>query len=246
MIIQVWLVYLPIGGYNEWYFDFSDCGNNTGIGIRYHRCGGIIMGLEDMFIKKVKANRAVIIIPEIYGINDYVKNMAAFFNNQGYDAYCLNLIRRDRIFAYSEEAAAYVNFRTKIGFDRYHEVAVFMEKLQGKYQSIIVFGSSVGATIAWRLTDNPACKGMIGYYGSRIRDYLEVNPGCPCLLLFAAEEKSFDINTMLPQLELKENIKVAVMPGQHGFADPYAGHFHVESGKKALDMVEWFLEDINH
>lgn len=203
------------------------------------------MVLENIFIKKVKANKAVIILSEIYGINDYIKDKAAFFNKQGYDAYCLNLIQKDSTFSYSEEEKAYVYFRTNIGFDIYNEVAVLMNRLQDEYENIIVFGSSVGATIAWRLTERSCCDGMIGYYGSRIRDYLDVNPGCPCLLLFAAEEKSFDVNTMLTQFEQKENIKVAVMPGQHGFADPYAGHYHAESGKNALDMVECFLEELN-
>jgi len=199
-----------------------------------------------MVEKKIGSEKAVVIIPEIYGINQTIKDWAEFFNQQGYDAYCVDLSQSKKCFSYSEEKEAYDYFIAQIGFDVYLEVGKIIKALNQNYKNIIVFGSSVGATIAWRLTDNPACDGMIGYYGSRIRDYLDIEPKCPCLLLFAAEEKSFDINTILPQLELKENIKVAVVPGQHGFADPYTGHFHAESGKKALDMVECFLDEINH
>ncbi len=192
----------------------------------------------------VKAATAIIIIPEIYGINRYIKDWAAFFSGHGYDVYCLDLIGNKHSFSYAEQDAAYLNFREKISFDCSEEVAVYLRELKNNYSQIIVFGSSVGATIAWRLTENNCCDGMIGYYGSRIREYLDVKPSCPCLLLFAENEESFNVKTICQQLMSKGLIEVAILPGKHGFADPDGNNYYRESCKKAREMVEYFLNKI--
>lgn len=197
-----------------------------------------------MHKETIRAEKAVIIIHEIYGINQYIKEWATFFSAHGFDVYCLDLIGNNRLFSYSEQGEAYAYFKEKIGFDRCEEVAVYIKVLKKNYSQIIIFGSSVGATIAWRLTENSCCDGMIGYYGSRIREYLKINPSCPCLLLFAENEESFNVKTICQQLMSKDLIEVAVLTGKHGFADPYGNNYYHESCKKARDMVECFLNKI--
>ena len=194
--------------------------------------------------QKIGSIKAVVLIPEIYGINQYIKDWADFFKLKGYDTYCMDLSGCDRSFSYTETKEAYNHFMTAVGLEQYKEVDRCLKKLRDHYHKIIVFGSSVGATIAWRLTESQSCDGMIGYYGSRIRDYLDVNPICPCLLIFPEQEASFDVQSVIPTLERKQKVKTHVLPGNHGFADPYGNDFHLQSGKKAVDMVEYFLSKI--
>jgi hypothetical protein len=35
-----------------------------------------------------------------------------------------------------------------------------------------------------------------------------------------------------------------ILPGEHGFADPYGKDFNEQSGKEGLDMVKCFLRKI--
>lgn len=195
-----------------------------------------------MHEQKTREAKVAVIIPEIYGINQYIKDWSDFFKLHGYDTYCIDLTGSS--YSYSESRTAYDRFISQSGFEKYQEVAVIISELRERYHKIILFGSSVGATIAWRLTDKPCCDGMIGYYGSRIRDYLEVNPVCPCLLVFPDQETSFDIHSILPELNQKEKVETLVLSGTHGFADPYGNDFNLQSGKKALNMVEYFLSEI--
>ena len=192
----------------------------------------------------VKQKKAVIIIPEIYGINQYVKDWIEFFKFQGYDTYCGDLSESCYSYSYSESREAYDHFNMEFGFERYKEVEACVEELRDHYEKIILFGSSVGATIAWRLTENPSCDGMIGYYGSRIRDYLDIYPVCPCLLIYPEQENSFEVKTIIPKLNRKEKVNTLVLPGAHGFADPYGNDFVLESAKRALDVVKYFLSEI--
>ncbi|WP_170253794.1 dienelactone hydrolase family protein [Acetobacterium paludosum] len=197
-----------------------------------------------MVVKKNESERAVIILHEIYGINQYIMELADFFYEQGYDTYCLDLNHRENCFSYSEQEEAYAYFKTKIGFEVAKEVESFIKKLGSEYNHVIVFGSSVGATIAWRLSENRYCSGMIGFYGSRIRDYLEVDPDCPCLLLFAEDEEAFCVDDIVFQLRKKKDVRAAVLKGKHGFGDRYAENYHIDSSKLAFDMVECFLKEI--
>lgn len=196
--------------------------------------------------QKIGSEKAVVIIPEIYGINQYIKDWVGFFKHQGYEPFCVDLSGQDHVYGYSESNEAYRDFMVEVGFDRYKEIAVDLKKLKDHYKKIIVFGSSVGATIAWRLTENRCCDGMIGYYGSRIRDYLDVSPVCPCLLVFAEQEESFAVQSIIPKLNQAEKVETLVLPGKHGFADPYGKNFHKQSGNKGLDMVKYFLRKIEH
>lgn len=198
-----------------------------------------------MYNQKIGSKKAVVIVHEIYGINQYIRDWADFFNRQGYDAYCVDLLHRKKCFLYSEQEEAYGYFTTYIGFDVYREVEELIQELNHHYKKLIVFGSSVGAAVAWRLTDNVLCDGMIGYYGSRIRDYLEVEPKCPCLLVFAKDEKSFDVNKILPKISGKRGVRAEVLPGKHGFGDVHGQFFRTDSYKKALDMVECFINEIS-
>lgn len=211
------------------------------LGIKWYHCREVKMTI---FEQKIGSEKAVVIIPEIYGINQYIKDWADFFKDQGYDVFCVDLSGRGHVYKYSESNEAYSEFMTEIGFERYKEIAVYIKELKLCYKKIIVFGSSVGATIAWRLTESRCCDGMIGYYGSRIRDYLEVNPICPCLLVFPEQEKSFEVQAIIPKLKHNGTVVTRVLPGEHGFADPYGNDFNEQSGKKGLDMVKCFLRKI--
>jgi dienelactone hydrolase len=197
-----------------------------------------------MFKQNTESEEAVVIIPEIYGINQYIRDWEDFFKDQGYEPFCVDLSGRNHVYGYSESNEAYHDFTTDIGFDRFKQIEIYINELKSYYKKIFVFGSSVGATIAWRLTESGCCDGMIGYYGSRIRDYLEVNPVCPCLLVFSGQEKSFELQSIIPQLEQKDKVEILVLPAKHGFADPHGKDFHEQSGKKALDMVKCFLREL--
>ena len=190
--------------------------------------------------QKIGSEEVVMILPEIYGINQYTKNWATFFNQQGYDAFCVDLSGCDRVYDYSESDQAYCDFITKIGFDRYKELVVDIKKLKERYKKIIVFGSSVGATIGWRLTESPDCDGLIGLYGSRIRNYLDVCPTCPCLLIFPELEKSFEVQSIMPKLKQQKKVEIHVLPGMHGFADSDGKNFYEQSRNTAQDMIEYF------
>lgn len=173
---------------------------------------------------------AVIVLHEIYGRNDFIKEVCAEYYQDGFDVYCPNLLWANKIFSYEEASEAYSYFINKIGFDVYSDILSLIQNLKEHYKKVIVAGFSIGATIAWRCCESSYCDAIIACYGSRIRDYTSLEPEC-CTLLMFAEQDSFDVNSLCEQLGNKQNTEIVSINAQHGFLDQYSKHYDQEKAR---------------
>ncbi|GGJ77897.1 dienelactone hydrolase [Anoxybacillus voinovskiensis] len=191
------------------------------------------------------SNVAVVLIHEIYGINDHMKYAAQMITAQGYDVYCPNLLNREA-FHYNDEKEAYQYFRNEIGFEQAkHQTLNLAQSLKQKYETVVFWGYSVGATVAWLCSEYDGIgDAAIGYYGSRIRDYTDLRPKMSVLLLFAEQEPSVDVHQLTERLSCTSGVNIEMVEGAHGFADPFSRFYHPESEKRALDWSFKFIETI--
>lgn len=192
------------------------------------------------------ADTAVLVIHEIYGINENIKSKCSTLYNEGYDVFCPNLLKHDYCYHYDKEEEAYNHFTQFVGTRESAElIKPILKKLRAAYKYLFVVGYSVGATIAWLCSEWDYCDGIICFYGSRIRDFVSINPKCAVALNFAEIEKSFNVEQLMELLRRKQNIKeINKYSGEHGFADPFTEKFNLESYQKSYkDMIE-FIEKI--
>ena len=124
----------------------------------------------------------------------------------------------------------------------YKKISNFVTQLKDKYDNVFIIGFSVGATIAWRCCENPLCSGIAACYGSRIRDYTNLNPACPTLLLFAKED-SFDVHAMVCQLQNKQQLSIMEFDAEHGFLDSYSKHYNLQQAKHSEESITCFLNE---
>lgn len=185
----------------------------------------------------------VIVLHEIYGINLHMKEVCRSLAEQGFDVICPNLLHRQEPFAYSQEGAAYRNFMENIGFaGASAEVRSILLDVKDTYEGIYLVGFSVGATIAWLCSETEGINGVVGYYGSRIRDYLEIDPACATMLFFPEQEASFDMAELIGRLAEKR-VELHQFSGAHGFSDPYSAKYHFQSQEEAYNkMMNFFVE----
>ncbi|GBF32371.1 dienelactone hydrolase [Desulfocucumis palustris] len=195
-----------------------------------------------LFLKK-GSDTLVVVVHEIYGINNHIKDVCLYLSEKGFDVVCPNLLNTGRPFGYSEEDSAYSYFINNVGFESSkNKIMKLLGEFKSRYKNRFVIGYSVGATIAWLCGgEEQCCHGVIGYYGSRIRDYVELNPKCPVLLFFPGKEISFDVNSLIQALGNKDKTKVYRMSGGHGFCDPYSRRYCNESCEKAKNLMLDFL-----
>lgn len=129
-----------------------------------------------------------------------------------------------------------------IGFDVYKEISMMVNKLKQKHYNVFILGFSVGATIAWRCCENSLCSGIVACYGSRIRDYTYLTPPSPTLLLFAKED-SFDVHSVVCQLQDKQHLSIIECDAKHGFLDSFSERFNFQQSKRAEELITEFIKD---
>ncbi|MEK4907179.1 dienelactone hydrolase family protein [Niallia sp. FSL M8-0099] len=189
-----------------------------------------------------KSDNLIIVIHEIYGINQHIKNFCDILSKQDFDVICPNLLEREQPFDYSEEKIAYHNFMETVGFsDAADKIKNLLAGVKNKYQKIYIIGFSVGATIAWLCSEEDCLDGVVGYYGSRIRNFTKIVPLCPIILFFPQEEQSFNVDELILNLD-KKNIEVHKYIGHHGFSDPYSIKFNEKSSQQAFNEMLNFLK----
>ncbi len=192
-------------------------------------------------MKISKQEKCMIILHEIYGVNEHIQDVCEQFRMKGFDVVCPNLLNQESPFHYTEEEKAYQNFVENIGFDlAFDKVKNLVHTMKNNYEKVFILGFSVGATIAWRCSVL-GVDGVIGYYGSRIRDYLGIVPNCPTLLFFSTNEKSFHIETILSKLR-ESTVEIQICHAAHGFTDPSSLNYDAALTKSTMGKVLMFLE----
>lgn len=188
---------------------------------------------------------AVIILHEIYGINQHIINAAEEISKHGLDVFVPDMLNIDRIFNYDEMDLAYNNFITNVGFKNASDRIIdFIKNIRNDYTDIYVIGYSVGAATAWICSrEQGLCHGIICFYGSRIRDYTEISPSCPVLLFFPEHERSFRVDDLISILNKKENVRAEKLYGEHGFADPFSENYCEKSYLKSYKETISFISE---
>jgi len=176
---------------------------------------------------KQNSSQCVIILHEIYGINLHIKHYANLLYQKGFDVYVPNLLQRSIPFSYEEEEIAYQNFITNVGFKKAQDqVNTLITHLSKRYSHIRIIGFSVGATVAWLCSEHPSVHKVIGFYGSRIRQFTHVIPNAETILIFGEHEKSFNPIDLKKCLSTYPHVVVKIVEGEHGFADPYSPKYN--------------------
>lgn len=182
---------------------------------------------------------AVVVLHEIYGINQHITGVCERISAQELDVICPNMLVQNQLFNYNQQDLAYSNFINHIGFDQAsHQIKNLLYDIRKQYKNVYLIGFSVGATVAWLCSkEQDLCDAVIGFYGSRIRDYLNFTPHCPVLLFFPTREKSFDVLKLTEILHQKAHTQVKILSGTHGFADPFAQNYQEASAQQAYEEM---------
>ena len=184
---------------------------------------------------KQNSSKCVILLHEIYGINEHIKHYANLLFRKDFDVYVPNLIQRSVPFSYEEEEIAYENFMTNVDFENAHnQVNTLINHLSKEYSHIHIIGFSVGATVAWLCSEHPSVHKIIGFYGSRIRQFTQVIPRAETILLFGKQEKSFHPIHLKSTLSTYPLVVVKIVDGEHGFADPYSPKYNEQTTNQLL------------
>ena len=183
--------------------------------------------------------KAVVLLHEIYGVNAFIKEMEEKIRGLGYEPVVVDLLE-GQVYSYEEAKEAYDFYMKTVGFHRTLELNEFMKELKNQYESVCVVGFSAGAANAWKLSECGACDQVIACYGSRIRDYTQVRPKCPVLLVIANQD-SYDVDLVCESLEEVPLVQIVRYDAAHGFLDAYGEHYDAKAAEDAWGKMKEFL-----
>lgn len=192
------------------------------------------------------SDTVIIVLHEIYGVNQHIKMACEYYSKAGFDIICPDLTNQIQPFKYAEEDLAYSFFKKNVGFETASkQIRSILRDVRKRYKHVFLLGFSVGATIAWICSDgSDMCDGIIGYYGSRIRDYQSLVPKCPVILIYPEEEKSFIVQELFNNLRDHENVDVYILDGKHGFSDIFSMNYLKESHEESIKLINDFINKI--
>ncbi|GLF91794.1 hypothetical protein Saga11_30530 [Bacillus safensis] len=175
-----------------------------------------------------------------------MRSVIRYFELAGFHVYCPHLLGRVKYFDDDREGDAYRYFMNEVGFERSVDIVLHLAneiKTKDKDINLFVLGFSVGATVAWLCSQRgDLFSGVIGFYGSRIRDYVTISPECETLLFFPTIENSFHPKEMVKVLEEKNGLYVMTVEGKHGFANPYSEAFEAASRDLCFQKMSEFIK----
>jgi dienelactone hydrolase len=192
-------------------------------------------------------NTTILVVHEIYGINKHIKDICDSLDRLGFTVVCPNLLGNIENYCYKDEQKAYKHFVHEIGFElATTKIITLAKELRTKCANLYILGFSVGATIAWLCSKYDGLfDGVIGFYGSRIRDYLEVSPKCETLLIFPTKEKSFDPENVITKA--KDIIQIIKVEGSHGFTDQSTSNYDQYATEYCFQkMSDFIMKQNNH
>lgn len=125
---------------------------------------------------------------------------------------------------FRSEQQAYQAFLARGGVARYADtLAAILQSRQAELRYAL--GFSAGASALWINSSQPQAahlQAMTLFYGSRIRDYRQLQPLCPVRLIFAEQEAAFDPAELVHELRRHGHAAEIAKGSRHGFMNPYS------------------------
>ena len=174
-----------------------------------------------------KPKGGVVIIQEIFGVNDHIKNVAERFSKEGFVTWVPDIFYRieDGIsLGYSAtDIEKGKNLKDKSGWELpTMDILSCIANLKVSY-NVATIGFCYGGSLSWKAACSAyGLDASVCFYGSQISNFLDKNPRCPTMVHLAEEDPTInkeDQNKIIEFSKNKEpNIKVYTYESSdHGF-----------------------------
>ena len=195
----------------------------------------------DMYIAKPagQAKGAVVICPEIFGINSHIHSVADQYAEQGYIAGAPALfdrVQRNFIAGYAQaDIEAGVAIMQKIPMQSaVADTQAAVAHLRNMHERVAVIGYCWGGTVAWvAAAEIPKLSAAICYYPGGLVAQGELKPKCPTMLHLGENDKSPPADAARTVLAGHPTTMAFFYPAGHGFNCDQRGSFDKTAAEQA-------------
>jgi carboxymethylenebutenolidase len=192
-----------------------------------------------------KARGAVVILQEIFGVNEHICAVVDQYAAAGFVAIAPALF--DRIgnnitTGYTasdvERARGYMLQVKREDALRDIAAAVNVVRHAGR---VALIGYCWGGTLAWVGARTLPVAAAVGYYVSRIGENLDATPACPMLLHFGEQDQNIPLSDVERARALFPSGVFHIYPADHGFNCNARSQYHEPSARLAWQRTQDFL-----
>lgn len=196
-----------------------------------------------------KPKGGVVVIQEIFGINDHIRSVADDYAAQGYLAIAPALF--DRIkpgieLGYDEDDVT--EGRELKGQSDNDAALMDIEAAANAVRSagkVAAVGYCWGGALAWlTATRLDGISAVASYYGGGIGGFANEQPKCPVILHFGEQDHAIPMEEVQKVKDAHPELPVHIYPAGHGFNCDHRGSFEATSAKIARERtLEFFTEN---
>lgn len=197
-----------------------------------------------------KPRGGLVVIQEIFGVNQHIKKVADGFAADGYVAIAPALfdrVERGYDTGYGpQDIERGRAARGKLSTDDALKDVRAAVKEAAKSGKVGVVGYCFGGTVAWWAgTRLDGVAAAVGYYGGGVAAEAEAKPKCPVMLHFGETDASIPKADYEKVIKAQPNVPIHIYPAGHGFVCDERGSFHAESAKTArVRTIDFFRKHV--
>ena len=171
----------------------------------------------------VDAPRCLVVLQEIFGVNQHICEVAERFAAQGYRVLAPALFDRATpgiTLGYSQEGiTAGLEARAKIPLEKTLLDVEATAAAFGGHRPVGIIGYCWGGSVAWvGATQTKLFKAASCWYGGQIIQTKDAKPNCPVQMHFAGEDHGIPLKDVEEIKAAQPDVEVSIYPGaQHGF-----------------------------
>jgi carboxymethylenebutenolidase len=191
----------------------------------------------------------LVVIQEIFGVNDHIRSVVARFAGEGYDAIAPALF--DRVepgieLGYeSDDVQRGRELRGKVADgDALADIEAAIDRLKADGRKVAVVGYCWGGSLAWATATRLAgIDAAICYYGGQVPDMADESPKVPVMLHFGETDASIPLDRVEAFRQKHPDLPLHIYPAGHGFNCEQRGSYDADSAAKALERTLAFLAE---
>ncbi len=190
---------------------------------------------------KSKRRGGLVLIQEIFGVTEHIKEMSDKFADEGYEVLAPALYDREEPGFQASYSPEDIQKAIKIARgDHSFELSIkdtqtCIDALKGK-GPVFITGYCYGGSVTWAAACK--CEGLAAasaYYGGNIGQMVHMQPKCPIILHFGETDHGIPMETVEKIRKAHPNVPVYVYAGAgHGFNSDRRDDFNPEAHKLGM------------
>jgi carboxymethylenebutenolidase len=178
----------------------------------------------------------LVLIQEIFGVTDHIRELAAGFAEDGYEVLAPSLYDRlEPGFAAGYDAEGIGRGRTYSEATPWVQAAADLQAcVDALKPPVFAVGYCWGGTAAWLAACR--CDGLAaasGFYGRRIPELLDETPRCPVILHFGKTDPTIPPETIEAIAARHPDVPIFLYEAGHGFVSDRRADHHEDSARLA-------------